>query len=252
MIEILPTASPDQLEFRLTGQVSQAEYDATLPPAIRDALTTCEHIRVLVILPGSFTGFDMGAAWSDTRLGLAHWRGFDRVAVATDTRWIAIATRAAAPLMPCPVQVFSLAHTDTARRWLRESLGSVHATPLPPNALQLSLLGRLDPPALSRAGEALDTHLRSHAALRLLLDLREFDGWQGLSALAAHLHLAAGHIGAARRIAMVGDAAWQHLALRIGRRLIAAETRWFDAAAYDRARAWITEESFDPAENLPV
>jgi hypothetical protein len=45
-----------------------------------------------------------------------------------------------------------------------------------------------------------------------VLDLREFDGWAGLSALGDHLSLVREHYRVPERIAIVGDKAWQKMA----------------------------------------
>ena len=241
MIELQQTSAPDQIEIRFSGHVSQSDYDSDLVPAIEKALTDCDQVRVLAIFDDGFKSFDMGAAWADTKMGLSHWRGFDRIAIATDSSWISIGTRALAPLFPCPVQVFSTSETEAARRWLRESLGSIHLTELGGKAIQLKLLGKLDPDAFRRAGEGLSAHIREHGGLRLMLDLREFDGWLGISALGAHLNVVRAHVGQAERIAMVGNKAWQHMAERAASKILSAETQFFDAENYEAAKAWLTE-----------
>lgn len=240
MIDILTTSASDLIEIRLSGQITQPEYDAVIVPAIEKGLADHDRLRVLVLVDPGFTGVDMGAAWSDTKMGLSHWRGFDRIAVATDIGWMKVAVRAMAPVFPCPVQVFGATALDDARLWLRESLGTIHVTELGGAAVQIQLLGKLDPEAFARAQDGLSAHMRAHDGLRLLLDLREFDGWQGLSALAAHLQVARANVGAAERIALVGDKTWQRMAERVAARILDAETRFFEAGQFDAAKAWLT------------
>ena len=143
---------------------------------------------MLVIVDGDLSGMDAGAVWNDSKMGLSHSRGFDRIAVATDVGFFRAASRAFAPLMPCPVQVFAHADVDAARLWLRKSLGAIHAAELAPGTMELRLLGELNPDAYTRANEALAAHVTQGEEFRLLLDLREFAGWQGPAAMAAHLH----------------------------------------------------------------
>lgn len=231
----------------MSGHITQDDYDKALVPTLEQALSEQDQLRVLVIVASDLDGFDMGAVWSDTKMGLAHWRGFDRAAIATDINWMRIAARAAAPFMPCPVKVFALSEVEDARRWLRESLGTIHVKPLGGPVLQLSLLGSLDPEAYDRADEGIAAHLREGKGLRLLLDLREFDGWQGLSALAAHLKTASANVGQADRIAMVGDKAWQHMAERIGHALLSAQTQFYDSDHYGAAKTWLLSDTTAPA-----
>lgn len=228
------------LEIELSGQITAADYRATLVPAIETALREHDRIRVLVVAGENFKGFDPGAIWADTQLALGHWSGFDRLAVATDIRWLAAAVRLAAPLIGCPVRVFSLIDTETAHRWLRDPLGAVQVIDLGGPCLQVRLLGRLDPEALVAAGEQLDDRIRGRPQLRLLVDLTEFDGWQGLSALAAHFSLVREHAASPERVAVVGDTAWHHMAQRIMGRFVNAESRFFAADDFEAARLWLT------------
>jgi hypothetical protein len=241
MITIKPTTTPGMLECRFSGRLTQADYEQSLAPALEQAFSTSDHIRMLVIVDGDLSGMDAGAVWADSKMGLSHWRGFDRIAVATDVGFFRAASRAFAPLMPCPVQVFAHADVDAARLWLRESLGTIHAAELAPGTMELRLLGELDPDAYTRANEALAAHVTQGEEFRLLLDLCEFDGWQGPAAMAAHLHTVMAHAGQAKRIAMVGTSTWQRAVELVGKRILAAKVKYFDADKYPEAREWVLE-----------
>jgi len=230
-----------QLEVTLTGRVSRDDYESTLIPEIESALADHDHLRILVLMDETFEGFDLGAAWADLQLGLTHWRGFDRIAVVAQAGWIQTGVRIMAPMMPCPVQVFAVTEPDAARRWLRQSLGTVHMELLPSGVLQMQLMGRLDPEALARAEEGLDAHIRGSDSFRLLMDLGQFEGWQGLSALGAHFKLARDHAPLAEKVAVLGDKAWQHMAQRIGSQFLNAETRFFDSGAHQQAETWLQD-----------
>lgn len=239
MIEQLPTSTSDHLELRFTGQIGQSDYDDVVIPAIESAFADNDRIRMLSIFDEEFGGFDMGAVWADTQMGVSHWSGFDRIAVVTDVGWMKMAMRAVAPMAPCPIQVFSLSELDEARRWLRESLGSVHLSELGGASLHVKLLGKLDPESIANAQEGLSAHIREQGGLRLLLDLREFDGWQGLSALGAHFGLVRQNAPQAARIAVLGDSAWQQMAQRVVARLLKAEVQYFDEDQFDAAKSWL-------------
>ena len=160
MITINTVATPGQLECRVSGHLTQADYEDTLSPALEQAFSTSDTLRVLVIIDNDLSGMDAGAVWEDTKLGLAHWRGFDRLAVVTDLGFARVGVRAFAPLMPCPVQVFAHVDIDAARLWLRESLSTIHAQELAPGTMELCLLGEVDAGAYTRANEALAAHVR--------------------------------------------------------------------------------------------
>ncbi|WP_170788874.1 SpoIIAA family protein [Ruegeria lacuscaerulensis] len=239
MITVHTSSDGAQIEVELSGEVTSTDYSETLVPAIESALAEHENVRLMAVVQPEFKGYDLGAAWSDTKLGLSHWRGFDRIAVVADQGWVQTSTRLAAPIMPCPMQVFELADIEEARRWLRESLGSIHVTDLGGPCVQISLLGKLDPDEYQKAGAHLDDLLRDKTGFRLLIDLSAFDGWRGLTALAAHFRLASGHIGRLDRAAIVGDKAWQHLAQRVASHVLGARTQFFPAEEIDNAKTWL-------------
>ena len=236
MIEV-ETSGDGVMEITMSGRVTRANYDNTLAPAIEAALAEHKVIRVLGHVTKDFEGYDLGAAWSDTKLGVNHWSGFDRVALVTDVGWMATGTRAMAFIAPCPVEVFPLSEMEAARRWLRESLGSIHMTDLGDGVLEVKLLGKLDPAAYDGVAERLDAHLSKNAEFSLLLDLRDFDGWHGLSGVFEHLNLVRGRGGLPRRIAVLGNTGWQRMGERVISRFVKAQAEWFEDP--NRAKDWV-------------
>ncbi|WP_170414543.1 STAS/SEC14 domain-containing protein [Ruegeria atlantica] len=239
MITVHTDSDGAQIEIELSGEVTSKDYSETLVPAIEAALREHDAVRLLAIVQPEFKGYDLGAAWSDTKLGLSHWRGFDRIAVAADQGWVQTSVRLAAPIFPCPVQVFELSELEAARRWMRESLGAIHVTDLGGPCVQISLMGKLDPEEYQQAERDLDSLLSSKNGFRLLIDLREFDGWQGLTALAAHFRLARGHVGLLDCAAIVGDKAWQHMAQRVASHVLGARTQFFPSDEFENAKSWL-------------
>ncbi|MEM9394548.1 MAG: STAS/SEC14 domain-containing protein [Pseudomonadota bacterium] len=241
MIEHIPGRPEGTLEFRVTGKLTAKDYETILSPVIERALEENDHLKLLIIVDEDYEGFDLGAAWEDARLGLKHWSGFSRAAVATDKSWLQTATKAMAFMMPCPVMAFDLNELDDARRWLSESLGTIHMNDLGGSALHVQLIGRLDPEAFARADDDLDTFIAKSGGLRVLLDLREFDGWQGLAGLREHLSLVRDHRKVPDRVAVVIDAAWAKLAKQVMSQFVQAEIRLFEETDFDEAKNWITE-----------
>ncbi len=77
---------------------------------------------------------------------------------------------------------------------------------------------------------------------RLLVDLTEFDGWQGLSALSAHFHLGCTHAPQLQRAAIVGNKNWQHMAQRIAGQILSAETQFFPGDDIEQAKTWLAAD----------
>lgn len=229
------------LEFIISGYVTGTDYETVLAPAIERALESHDRIRVLMQVGPGFEGYSFDAAWDDARLAMRHWRGFDRMAVVTDEGWLRTMTRALAFTMPCPVKVFSLAELEDGRRWLAEDLGTIHLRELGANGLAVQLIGQVDSAAYDRASDEIDAFIGRHGRIRLLVDLRSFDGWQGLGALTDHLGLVRDHHRAPEKVAVLGDATWQHLAQKVFGRFLNAETRYFQGAEIADVEKWLRE-----------
>jgi hypothetical protein len=157
--------------------------------------------------------------------------------VVTDVGWINTSVKALGFMIPCPIQLFTLDEFDAAKRWLAESLGSIHIS-RDGDVITARLLGKLEPSAYDGISEEMDNVMSESARVRLVLDLREFDGWSGISALGSHLSLVREHYRIPERIAVVGDKAWQRLAEKMMSKFINAEARFFEAVDYDDAASW--------------
>jgi hypothetical protein len=241
MIEHIAGRPEGTLEFRVTGKLTAQDYDTILTPVLERALEEHDRIKLLVILDEGYEGFELAAAWDDTRLGLKHWSGFERAAIVTDKDWMQTAAKAMAFMMPCPVRAFDLDELTEARRWLSESLGAIHMAELGGPALHVQLLGKLDPDAYARAEEDLDGFVSKAGGLRLLLDLREFEGRQGLSGLRQHFSLVRDHYRIPDRVAVVIDDDWARLAKHVMERFMKAEIKVFKEDDFAAAKSWITQ-----------
>ena len=239
MIEEITDLPEGTLGFKISGDVTGDDYDNVLTPAIDKAIEEYDRIRLLAQVGPDFEGYSLDAIWDDTKLGLRHWNGFERVAVVTDVGWVQMGVKAMAFMMPCPVQLFAISELDDAKRWLSESLGSIHIQ-REGDVVTARLFGKLDPSAYDGVNEEIDKVMSHAEHVRLVLDLREFDGWSGLSALGDHLSLVREHYRVPERIAIVGDKAWQKMAGKIMARFVNAQTKFFDSGDYDGAVAWVS------------
>jgi hypothetical protein len=239
MIEVEQIGENGIIEIRMTAPVSDSDYKDRLVPAIDKAIAGGDCLRMLAIVEAGFSDFTLGAMMQDARLGLKHWRGFDRVAVVTDNGALTKAIRAFSVFMPCPVATFKVSDVDNARRWLRESLGSIQQEDMGGGVLHVSLLGKLDTEQYENDIDDLNSFFAAHEKIRLLVDLRKFDGWQGFGALRDHFHLVRGHASRVERAAIVGDAGWQDMAVLIGKRAFVIDARHFSTEEFEEAKSWL-------------
>ncbi|WP_102106773.1 STAS/SEC14 domain-containing protein [Oceaniglobus roseus] len=242
MIEVTPSPTEGTLEIRYSGTISEEDYTRALIPALDAAMAEHPRLRLLVRMESGFGDFTLGALFEDSRFGLKHWRGFDRVAIVADPGGMTRAIRAFSVFFPCPVMVFPLAGEDDARRWLSESLGSIHQTDLGEGMLHVQLLGKLDAAVYAAEEEDLNAFIRAHDRFRLLLDLRQFDGWQGLGALGERLRLVRDHRMLVDKLAIVRSGAVAKMAERLASTFFNAEVKHFDNEEFEDARAWLAAD----------
>jgi len=201
-----------------------------------------DRIRILAQIGPKFEGYSLEAAWDDAKLGLRHWSGFERAAIVSDVDWIKTMVRALGFVMPCPIKVFDLDELEDARYWLSEALGSISIKEVGDGVLRVELAGNLDIAAYASVNDELDAIIATNGRIKLLLDLREFDGWQGLSGLAEHFSLVRDHRHAPTRVAVVGNQEWQKMAERVFSKFVDADVKFFESPAADGAETWIRQD----------
>jgi len=120
MLKILADFPDDVLAVEGHGEVTAEDYKSVLIPAALAKIGRHKSLRILCILGPAFTGMSPGAMWQDTKLGIAHWGDWGRMAVVTDTKWIADAVRLFTPLFHHPLRVFANAELSAAKVWILE------------------------------------------------------------------------------------------------------------------------------------
>ena len=118
MLELMRDLPDNIVGVVATGEVTAADYEAVLIPAVEAAIKAYGRIRVLYHVAPGFTGFTAGAMWDDATMGLSHFGSWEKAAVVTDVEWIRGATQAMGFLMPCPVRTFGDAALADAREWI--------------------------------------------------------------------------------------------------------------------------------------
>ena len=120
MLEPIHDLPSNVLGFRAEGEVTGADYETTLIPAIEEILARHKSVRFLYHLGDEFSGFDAKALWDDAKVGLEHFSAWERVAVVTDVVWVHMAVTAFRFVMPGQVRVYSNSQLQDAKLWLSE------------------------------------------------------------------------------------------------------------------------------------
>jgi hypothetical protein len=117
-IEMIPALPDNVVGVIAKGKVQRSDYESTIDPAVEEAVSHFDKIRLLYVLGDDFEGFSAGAAWEDGELGIKHLTRFEKIAVVTDKDWIGHAVNLFGYLMPGKVKVFSVAEEADASEWV--------------------------------------------------------------------------------------------------------------------------------------
>ncbi len=118
MIELLKGYSGNVVALSASGQVTKADYEKVVIPAVEQALGQHEKVRLYYQIGPDFSGIDPGAMWADTKIGMGHILRWERIAVVTDVDWIRHSVSAFGFLMPAQVKVYPTAEADQAKKWI--------------------------------------------------------------------------------------------------------------------------------------
>lgn len=246
MIEQLEQLGDNIIAFRASGRVSAADYENVLIPAVDKALKQSKKIRFYYQLGPDLEGMSSGAMWDDAKLGMQHYRGFERIVVVTGESWIASAVRLMAVTMPCPVKVFGLDEIEAAQAWLTASdtpRGLSAELDEAKGILHIKAEGPLTVADFESVAALADPHIEAHKRLNgLIIEAHRFPGWENVSAMMSHIRFVRDHQKHVRRIALVADTALAHHVPGIVKHFVAAKVQHFSESEVERAQAWLAED----------
>ena len=118
MIELLKDFPGNVVALSASGQVTKADYEKVVVPAVERALSQHDKVRLYYQIAPDFSGIDPGAMWADTKVGMGHFLRWERIAVVTDVDWIRLSVTAFGFLMPAQVHVYSADEAAGAKKWI--------------------------------------------------------------------------------------------------------------------------------------
>jgi hypothetical protein len=242
MLEPVDDLPAGVLGLRAKGTVSRDDYERVAFPQLEAARREGRRLRFVYHLGPEFRGFTPLAAWEDFRIGVRYLRLFERCAVVTDLDWVRVATRAARPLMPCPVKVFSNDRFDDAVAWLgapQESSVTFRMVP-ERGVLIVEPHGRLQAEDFDALDTAADTWIESaDGSLRgIVVHAPRFPGWENLGSLLRHVRFVRDHHRKIRRVALAADGAVAGMAPGLVEHFVDAELKQFGARDLEAAVVW--------------
>jgi hypothetical protein len=120
MIEKISGLPDNVLGFAAKGTVTANDYESVIIPAVEAMFSRLGKVRFLYHLGEEFTGIEATAAWDDTKLGLKHLTGWEKMALISDVEWIRGAVKIFGLAIPGHVRVFSNRDLAEAKRWVSD------------------------------------------------------------------------------------------------------------------------------------
>lgn len=120
MVEQIPNLPDNVVGFTARGTVTASDYESVIIPAVEALFARRAKVRFLYHLGKDFSGFEAGAMWDDTKLGLKHLAGWEKMAVVSDVEWLRAAVRIFGLAIPGHVRVFHDRELTEAKRWVSE------------------------------------------------------------------------------------------------------------------------------------
>jgi hypothetical protein len=120
MIEIISDLPDHVIGITAKGKVTGSDYESVIIPLVEEILKKHPKVSLFYHLGHEFTGMDAEAMWEDTKVGLHHFKAWEKIAVVSDVDWIRWALNIFGVAMPGHVKIFANDQLTEARKWVSE------------------------------------------------------------------------------------------------------------------------------------
>lgn len=116
---LIPMDDDRVVAVRIDGTIREEDV-AAMVEVVVDKLTRHEKLRAYVEVE-KLRGIEPRALFEDLKMGLEHWRDFERKAAVIDPPWLGRLVEAVDPLFPwIELRAFPFTEKDEAVRWISE------------------------------------------------------------------------------------------------------------------------------------
>jgi hypothetical protein len=109
------------------------------------------------------------------------------------------------------------------------------------NALRIIVLKKLKADDFRQIAPQVDSFIRKHGKIRLLIDATRFDGWEDIAAFEDHAGFVKTHQQKIERIAVIVGHEWQHWLVGAIRMFVHPDVRAYDSGHENEALQWIVK-----------
>jgi hypothetical protein len=107
------------------------------------------------------------------------------------------------------------------------------------NLLIAKISGEIAATDWDTAAPTIDQAIAECGNIVLLIDAREFDGWQNLAAARAHIAFVKAHHTDVARVAALAPRQWQHWLVALAKHFVSAQLKAFEPRHIDAALDWL-------------
>jgi hypothetical protein len=111
---------------------------------------------------------------------------------------------------------------------------------LPAHTVGFTMSGKLHDEDYKKFVPLVDAEIAREGKVNVLAQFHDFHGWDA-RALWDDIKFATTHCTKVRRIALVGDRAWEKWMAAVCKPFTMAQVRYFDAPELEAAKAWLAE-----------
>jgi hypothetical protein len=118
MLTIIEGLPDDVLGFIADGELTNDDYADVLMPSIEAKFLQFNKVGVLFQLAPGFRKFSLAFIEDETKLGLEHYSGWNKVAIVSDHHLINAYTNLIRHVLPVNIRVFETSEFGRAMLWL--------------------------------------------------------------------------------------------------------------------------------------
>ena len=111
---------------------------------------------------------------------------------------------------------------------------------LPAHTIGFKLSGKLHDEDYKKFVPLIDAEIAKEGKASVLAQFHDFQGWD-LAALWDDIQFSSTHCTKIKRIAIVGEKAWEKWMAKVCKPFTMAKIEYFDAAQIDAAKTWLSE-----------
>ncbi len=118
----------------------------------------------------------------------------------------------------------------------------IKAEPISEHVLKITAPEKLTADDFRALGPQVDSIIRQHGKIRLLIDASGCNGWKDITAFETHAVFVRNHQQKAERIAVIVGHNWQHWLVGAVRMFLHPEVRAYEKGQEAEARQWVSEK----------